>query len=239
MNKDELRAKLYNKATELRGWFAYVLEELEKRTPSEIEEISRSVLNNAYRDGFTDDELFLLWDLTEDDAIFWLKDPDLMKSDTGIDLKPALTVPEYALAVGLVLAHKASKYFTSDSHQQHLLSSLLLVSATEARDYWVAVRGVTKCRNPIEKFVKVETSIKEKEFNQWFKKKDSQNRSDAMKTWHNREGGSTDNKESIRAIWANDKYTSKNQCALKEHEALCISYKTARNYLIGAPDPQK
>lgn len=55
---------------------------------------------------------------------------------------------------------------------------------------------------------------------------------------HNQRGGFRDKKRKIREIWASGKYTVRNQCAEREHDKLGITYRTARKYLDGTPDPK-
>lgn len=54
---------------------------------------------------------------------------------------------------------------------------------------------------------------------------------------HNKLGGYNSKKEIIIEIWASGKYRTRNECAEKEHNALGITYGTARKHLIGTPDP--
>jgi hypothetical protein len=54
---------------------------------------------------------------------------------------------------------------------------------------------------------------------------------------HDRPGGSRDNWEKVRAIWASGKYTSREKCAIEECEGLGMSYDTARKALRNTPAP--
>ncbi len=56
---------------------------------------------------------------------------------------------------------------------------------------------------------------------------------------HGKPGGSRDKQEQIRRIWASGKYSSRDICAEQEAAALGMSFKTARNALVGTPDPKK
>ncbi|HPB76925.1 MAG TPA: hypothetical protein PLY96_16955 [Chromatiaceae bacterium] len=55
---------------------------------------------------------------------------------------------------------------------------------------------------------------------------------------HSAPGGSRDKANQIRAIWATGKYSSRDICAEQECAALGMSFKTARNALIGTPKPK-
>ena len=164
MTKDHLRQNLLNSAIDLRDWFAATLEIREERSSLDIEKITSEILDTAYDEGIADDELFFIWNIFEDCIIPWSKSPNLIKSDTGLELTPELTAAEYSLGVGLVLSLKAAECLKTNSHKQHLLSSILLFSVSEARNYWLSTRGITQCRNPVDKFVKIETTIKEIDF---------------------------------------------------------------------------
>jgi len=54
---------------------------------------------------------------------------------------------------------------------------------------------------------------------------------------HNKPGGSVDKKEQIRAIWATGKYSTRDICAEEEHDALGMSFATARKALRNTPNP--
>lgn len=55
---------------------------------------------------------------------------------------------------------------------------------------------------------------------------------------HSRPGGSHEKREKIREIWATGKYDTKDRCAEEECRALDMSFKAARNALIGEPEPK-
>ena len=50
-------------------------------------------------------------------------------------------------------------------------------------------------------------------------------------------GGTRENHEKLRAVWASGRYKSRNACAKAECESLSISYSAARKALIHTPDP--
>ncbi len=55
---------------------------------------------------------------------------------------------------------------------------------------------------------------------------------------HDLPGGARDLKEQMLNIWASGKYSTKNNCAEQECDALGLSFKAARNALINAPTPK-
>lgn len=103
---------------------------------------------------FHDDSALYVWDMFQDDATHWIEKPDRMKDDLGLlPGRPYWEVPELALVLGVILAGKAVECFTSQSHKRHLLAASLLADATEARHYWMALRGFERCRNPWDELV--------------------------------------------------------------------------------------
>jgi hypothetical protein len=65
-----------------------------------------------------------------------------------------------------------------------------------------------------------------------------QNARKAADARHNKAGGTREKRARIREIWASGKFSSRNQCAAQECDALDMSYDVARNALIGTPDPK-
>ena len=55
---------------------------------------------------------------------------------------------------------------------------------------------------------------------------------------HSKPGGSHEKQRKIREIWATGKYTTKDRCAEEECRSLGMSYKAARNALIGEAEPK-
>ena len=238
MKKDELEANLALKALVLLGWFERTLEYQEKRPYSEIKRIAETILDRTYEYGMTEDEFFFIWDMFEDESLSFADDPEWIKSDLGIEIEPALTAPEYALAIGLVLAHKATRILKKDStHKQHILSSLILINATEAKSYWMENREIIDGKNTANNFTEIENSIKDKELELWHKNKKSEHGRKAVYAKNSQPGGNYDKQRKIQEIWGSGKYSSKNQCALKECDQLGMSFKAARNALINVPKP--
>jgi hypothetical protein len=56
---------------------------------------------------------------------------------------------------------------------------------------------------------------------------------------HSRAGGSREKREQIRSIWATGKYSTRDRCADQEHEALGMSFSTARKALRNMPNAKK
>ncbi|WP_416047930.1 hypothetical protein [Cupriavidus basilensis] len=164
-------------------------------------------------------------------------DSTLLEANLGLTCDPRLEVAEYALLIGLHLARSGVVCLQSNSHTQHLLAAHLLANAIEARGYWMATRGVTRCRNPISTFVRAEEILEKRGSEVWLRKERSQSARRAALAKHEMPGGSRDNKEKIRSIWAAGKYSSRDICAEQECAALGMSFSTARKALRGTPDP--
>lgn len=60
---------------------------------------------------------------------------------------------------------------------------------------------------------------------------------ESANTRHDKQGGSRDKKEKLRLIWAGGEYDTRDKCAEKEHNALGVSFSTARGYLTNTPEP--
>jgi len=58
----------------------------------------------------------------------------------------------------------------------------------------------------------------------------------AIEARHSQPGGSRDKQQKIREAWASGKYRSRDECAEKEHDALSMSYGTARKALRNTPN---
>ena len=59
----------------------------------------------------------------------------------------------------------------------------------------------------------------------------------AINARHDQAGGSRDNKKKLLEIWASGRYSSRDECAERECGTLCVTFRTARKWLMGAPDP--
>ena len=55
---------------------------------------------------------------------------------------------------------------------------------------------------------------------------------------HDAPGGSHEMAGEVRKEWASGKYKSRNQCAEKVHEKMGMSFKAARNALVGISKPE-
>ena len=54
---------------------------------------------------------------------------------------------------------------------------------------------------------------------------------------HAAPGGSHEMKQLVLEAWASGDYATRDACADKVYKTLGIAFRTARNYLVNAPDP--
>lgn len=59
----------------------------------------------------------------------------------------------------------------------------------------------------------------------------------AIRNWHNRTDGFAEKRRIALETWATGKYSNRDICAEQECDHLGVKFKTYRNYLKGAPNP--
>lgn len=242
MTHDELRKSLHRRAQELAEWLEGTLEVRELRTQAEIEAVSNSIIRGwgqpEPEEVIDDNEQYLyLWESLEHDSMYLIDDPDKMSSTIGFSCTPPLEVAEYLLVVGLILARSAVKHFQSKSHKRHFLAAHMLTDATEARDYWINCRGIDRCRNPDNRFVKANNQIQQYEKRLWFRERQSNSGRAGADAKHNKPGGNRDKQKQIQKLWATGNFKSRDICAEQECAALGMGFSTARKALRNTPDP--
>lgn len=242
MTHDELRKSLHRRAQDLAEWFEGTLEIHESRTDAEVEAVSRAIIRvwgqPEPEEEIDNCERYLhFWTASEHDFMPWIGNTSKMNSEMGFNCTPPLEVAEYGLVVGLILARSAVKYFQSKSNKRHLVAAHLLSDATEARDYWIVTRGISRCRNPDMRSVEVENKMQQWESKNLFRESQSRNGLNAANIRHDKPGGSREKRKNICELWATGNYTNRDICADEEYAALGISRKTARTALINTPEP--
>ena len=239
---EKLRAYTLDKAETLANGCVWRLEHREKRSAVEIQ----SLVDAAIRYFVGDDE-YCTWE----DAIFWwdmnflpstinwVKTHAAIENDLGHSYSPRLEIAEFALVTSFILNARAAAHLKTKSHREHLLAALLLADAVEASEYWTVLRGITRCRNPNERWVNETNRIQDMERKEWLQTINRKVGKNLAEIRHSASGGTREKRSRILEIWATGKYPNRDKCAEMECDALRMSFSTARKALRNAPVPKK